>query len=52
VYNFFTYSYTSGILKFQILINNESILWVSKMLAHKDSAMTMQKYARLFLVMM
>jgi len=30
----------------QMLMNNESILWVSKMLGHKDSAMTLQKYAR------
>ncbi|MDF1877413.1 tyrosine-type recombinase/integrase [Sulfurimonas sp. SAG-AH-194-L11] len=30
----------------QMLMNNESILWVSKMLGHKDSSMTLQKYAR------
>jgi len=46
VYTFFTYSYTSGILKFQILINNENILWMSKILAHKNSLMILQKYTR------
>ena len=30
----------------QMLMNNESILWVAKMLGHKDSSMTLQKYAR------
>jgi integrase len=30
----------------QMLMNNESILWVSKMLGHKDSSMTLQRYAR------
>lgn len=30
----------------KMLMNNESILWVSKMLGHKDSSMTLQKYAR------
>ncbi|MFT5874165.1 MAG: integrase [Clostridium sp.] len=30
----------------QMLMNNEIILWVSKMLGHKDSSMTLQKYAR------
>lgn len=29
----------------QMLSNNEDILWVSKMLGHKDSSMTLQKYA-------
>lgn len=30
----------------QMLSNNEDILWVSKMLGHKDSSITLQKYAR------
>jgi integrase len=29
-----------------MISNGEDILWVSKMLGHKDSSMTLQKYAR------
>ena len=30
----------------QMLMNNEDILWVAHMLGHKDSTMTLEKYAR------
>ncbi|MDD5373533.1 MAG: site-specific integrase [Sulfurimonas sp.] len=30
----------------QMLMNNEDILWTSQMLGHKDSSMTLEKYAR------
>ena len=30
----------------QMLMNNEDILWTSQMLGHKNSSMTLNKYAR------
>jgi integrase len=30
----------------QMLMNGEDILWTSQMLGHKDSTMTLEKYAR------
>lgn len=30
----------------QMLMNNEDILWTTQMLGHKDSSMTLEKYAR------
>jgi len=31
-----------------MMVENEDILWVSKMLGHKDSTITLQRYAKYF----